>query len=375
MYGDARGALGSRRAMMGSSRNHRLAAVHSALSAHYDERSTTTDLQGQAYLPEADDVEEWDPAAQFATDTLPPTAAVTTTEAAEYEALITGDLGRQIQQGTFDAEQFDATTVRTLMQPWAGGPTETERYMASLPPTNVPGEAPRQLMDALTGEVTNLEWLRALQAEAEAKHSTRRAAMLRDLIEVIRPKPPLTLRDTAPQGIEAKAAFFEENGFVSKIVDACLTHHLTLTLLQNCDQVCVEQVLTGRQLAAVQAAWNRCEREPRATWQEARSHCFAITSPASSGAHSFGRAADGYDAVSRKWFGMAGGEFGPLLEMDPAFLDVVHNDSPGSDEVWRVAERVLSPRWNQGESVRCTHVGPRTYLPDADRQGYTYWHR
>ena len=67
-----------------------------------------------------------------------------------------------------------------------------------------------------------------------------------------------------------------------------------------------------------------------------------------------------------------GGDFGPFLELDDALINVVHSaESPGSDEVWRVAERVLSPRWEGGESIRCTHVGPRTYLPDADRQGYT----
>ena len=264
--------------------NRRLAVVHSALAAPAsasDGLPTATDLQGQAYLLEEDDQEEWDPAAQFASDTLPATVPVTDAEAAAYEALITGDLGRQIQQGTFDPEQSDPATVRTLMQPWAGGPTETERYMASLPPTNVPGVAPRPLVDAVTGEVTNLEWLRALQAEAEASSDGRRAAELRDLIEVIRPKPPLTLRDTAPPGVDAKAAFFEEHGFV-----------------------CVEHALVGAQLAAAQAAWDRCERPARAAWQEARSHGFAITSPASSGAHSFGRATDGYDAVPRKWFGM-----------------------------------------------------------------------
>ena len=67
-----------------------------------------------------------------------------------------------------------------------------------------------------------------------------------------------------------------------------------------------------------------------------------------------------------------GGDFGPFLELDDALINVVHSaETSGSDEVWRVAERVLSPRWEGGESIRCTHVGPRTYLPDADRQGYT----
>ena len=192
--------------------SRRLAVVHSALAAG-DGLPTATDLQGQAYLLEEDEQEEWDPATQHRElGYLPPTTPVTDAEAAAYEALITGDLGRQIQQGTFDPEQSDPATVRTLMQPWAGGPTETERYMASLPSTNVPGEAPRPLVDAVTGEVTNLEWLRALQAEAEAGSDGRRAAELRDLIEVIRPKPPLTLRDTAPPGVDAKAAFFEEHG-------------------------------------------------------------------------------------------------------------------------------------------------------------------
>ena len=83
-------------------------------------------------------------------------------------------------------------------------------------------------------------------------------------------------------------------------------------------------------------------------------------------------------------------------------VDLIHNDSsPGSDEVWQVAERVLigpapddlelfrsgfAPRTAQdiasnvshargsvdrGGGVRCTGCGPRTYPADADREGYT----
>lgn len=54
-------------------------------------------MQAYLLLEDDEDDEEWDPAAQFATDTLPPTASVTDPEAAEWEALITGELGRQIQ--------------------------------------------------------------------------------------------------------------------------------------------------------------------------------------------------------------------------------------------------------------------------------------
>jgi hypothetical protein len=54
-------------------------------------------VEANLQLVDHEDDEEWDPAAQFATDTLPPTASVTDPEAAEWEALITGELGRQIQ--------------------------------------------------------------------------------------------------------------------------------------------------------------------------------------------------------------------------------------------------------------------------------------
>ena len=73
----------------------------------------------------------------------------------------------------------------------------------------------------------------------------------------------------------------------------------------------------------------------------------------------FGRATDGYAAVPRKWFGMDVPDAPPFLEMDACFLNVIHNECPGSDEVWRVAERVLGPRWAAGESIRCTHASPR----------------
>jgi hypothetical protein len=77
--------------------------------------------------------------------------------------------------------------------------------MASLPVTNVAGEAPRPLLNPTTGEVTSLAWLKARRVAAEATSDARRAAELRDLLEVVRPKPALTLRDTAPAGVAVAA--------------------------------------------------------------------------------------------------------------------------------------------------------------------------
>ena len=143
--------------------------------------------------------------------------------------------------------------------------------------------------------------------------------------------------------------------------------------------MCFKNALGCEPLAAVQAAWERCEAPARAAWLEARSHGLGIGTGGGA-VHNFGRADGGSAETTRKWFGLDDSHRPKhnkqLLAMDSAFLKVVHNETAESDEVWRVAERVLESRWEEdGSAITCTSVIPRTYLSDADREGYTRWHR
>ena len=201
-----------------------------------------------------------------------------------------------------------------------------------------------------------------------------RAGYIRDLLEVIRPKPPRSAMDFAPEGLEAQAQCFFDNGFVV-----------------------IRDALAPGRLAAIQAAWERFEPPCKAAWLDNRAHNLGINR------HSFHHAdaASGRTVVQRKMFGIGGKEVGdvPFLQLDDAFLDLI--DAPS---VWPVAQRVLvgdhpdislpgspasaphtstgSPK-QEGEDVwriyrgklRCTGCGPRTVPADADGAGYTYWHR
>ena len=314
--------------------SRRLAAVHAALAA----------------ATETDTVTALDPA--IGTD--------------EWDALCW-----ELSQGTLDTSTVSPRAIRAMMQPSPAEPTETERIVATWDEQYSDiglGAPPRQLIDASTGTVTEeqLGWLRSLREKAVAEEDFRRAAYIHQLHETIRPKPPLTLQDCAPAGTEAKAEFFLRNGFV-----------------------CVENALVGEALARCQAAWREWEAPSMEAWLDARRHNFGIAR------HSFGGAEEGHPVVARKWFGITGLTYNTdnvnpvaksFLELDPAFIDLIHNDSsPGSDEVWQVAEQVLSGpgpvgvdlergppggNWGRGQ-VRCTGCGPWTYPSDADAEGYT----
>jgi len=127
-------------------------------------------------------------------------------------AVNTSALAHQLGQGTLCTLGLDPATVRALMQPGPGQPTETERLIEAFPSTNVAGQAPRPLLDEATGRPSNVAWLEGLREEAVGEHNYRQAAELHDLVELLRPRPPLTLRETAPAGVDAKACFFREHG-------------------------------------------------------------------------------------------------------------------------------------------------------------------
>ena len=125
-----------------------------------------------------------------------------------------------LAQGQLHPSSVTPPTLRRLMQPQPDGPTETERIMGSLPPDIELGAPPKRLLDG-SGGVTEatLSWLRSLEATAAGSARYERAAYIRDLIEVIRPRPKLTALECAPDTLEEQAQFFFENG-------ACLTPFL-----------------------------------------------------------------------------------------------------------------------------------------------------
>ena len=61
---------------------------------------------------------------------------------------------------------------------------------------------------------SELQRVRAAAATAEAAGDEREAAVLRDLLHVVEPKPELSLADCCPTSVEACAAFFRREGFV-----------------------------------------------------------------------------------------------------------------------------------------------------------------
>lgn len=109
--------------------------------------------------------------------------------------------------------------------------------------------------------------------------------------------------------------------------------------------------------------------------------------------HYHDRVEDGWEQVARKWYGITdfahvmpdyGGGPTDFLTIDEAFIDVIDNP-----RVAAVAQLVLvgppdgkvratgdADFWAQNRGVlRCTGASPRTYPPDLDGAGYTYWHR
>lgn len=278
----------------------------------------------------------------------------------DWASVTSSSIASQLHLGELDHRTLPSSFVRTFMQPEPDGPTETERIIAGLPSDIGLGASPRPLLGA-DGSLQNLAWLTRLRAEAAETHDYRRAAYLHQLLHAIDPaKPSLTLRDTAPEGVEAKVQFFLENGFV-----------------------CVENALSGAALADVQAAFAHFEAPSKQQWTEARHHNSGMAR------HSFKESDDGYPIVARKWFGITGLTYNtaavnpaqkPFLELDPSFVNLI--DSAGqTDEVWKVVERVLvgpgpaeldlePDRASQRGDIRCTGCSPRTYPADADAEGY-----
>jgi len=108
----------------------------------------------------------------------------------------------------------------------------------------------------------HLSWLAGLLEEAIAAEEFERARYLRDLRDVITPRATaLTADDFTPEGLEAQAQCFFDNGFV--IVRNALPR-----------------------IAQIQAAWDQLEPPARKTWERCRRHGGGIAR------HSFGSSED-----------------------------------------------------------------------------------
>jgi hypothetical protein len=140
-------------------------------------------------------------------------AAVTTVLEPELGTNEWEELCYELSQGTLATRGLSPHVIRTLMQPSPDEPTETERIMATLPTDIGLGDAPRPLLDETSGTTTPelLDWLVGLRDAAVEADDYQRASYLHQLYDCVRPKPPLTLQDCAPEGTDAKAEFFLKN--------------------------------------------------------------------------------------------------------------------------------------------------------------------
>ena len=132
---------------------------------------------------------------------------------------------------------------------------------------------------------------RELAAAASGEY--RLAAQLRDLREVLGPRPPLTLEQASPAGVDEQYEFFLQNGFLV-----------------------VPRVLVGERLLRAQRAYAAAMAEPRHEWEQERARGEGI------GREGGLRWATGSDAY-RTFYS---GKFTDLMAEDDVFLDLV--DSP-----------------------------------------------
>eukprot|EP01048_Picozoa_sp_COSAG05_P009090 COSAG05_NODE_724_length_7726_cov_2.123771_3_plen_599_part_00 len=292
-------------------------------------------------------------------------------EASDMETTTSAALLKQAQQlastNRLFPDEYPADVIRKLMTA-ADGMTEVERRWAAEMPHDIElGAPPCPLQDG-AGRVTtaHMAHLRKLEAAAAKEGRYEDALYLSRLQGVIDPrKPQLTYEDCAPEDPAAAAQFFLDNGFVI-----------------------VRGALPPDRLARVQAAWERFAGPGREAWEEHRRHCGPTIKR-----HYHESVEDGWQQVARKWYGITDFDTSlpnkprqttPFIEMDEAFVDLIDNE-----RVADVAERVLigppdgsltstgdTDAWRTNRGVlRCLGASPRTYPPDVDGAGYTYWHR
>lgn len=182
---------------------------------------------------------------------------------------------------------------------------------------------------------------RELAAARDAQY--RLAAQLYATWDSLRPKPPLTVAEASPTGVEAQHAFFLENGF-------CV----------------VPSVLSGDALGRAQHAWMRAQDETQREWDEQRQG-------------GSGRGADNLRFenrdVYRTFFDIPN-----LLEVDDVFLDMV--DSPalvpllsrvaGNPQGLDPESSIAATRYDG--TMRVGGMVGRV-VPSVDNEnGYTRWH-
>jgi hypothetical protein len=272
------------------------------------------------------------------------------------------ELDRLAGAGALDPAHVPVPLLRRLMVPADGAPTETERLMTLLAARRTAGvggglddsteSSSRHLdldlgpLQLLGGEVSQdaLAALGRRKQAAAADEDFERAGQLRDLIEVLRPRPegPLTVDECAPPTLEGQLEFFYKNGFVI-----------------------LKDALSGDMLARAQAGWIAAEPPLEAQWLAARKHGKGVSR------HSFREMANDAPNVARKVFAVPWDTAGNLGD---DFVDLI--DLP---RVVPLVERLVgdteSNIYGQRRHgyARCTECGARSLPPDADGAGYTYW--
>ena len=224
----------------------------------------------------------------------------------------------------------------------------------------MPAAVRHRLAQGPDGRVAEAELaaLAGREAVAVAGRDYRLAAQLRDLQEVLRPRPagPLkAVRDCAPRAVEDQLGFFLKQGF------CVLPNAVQPALLQR-----------------LQAAWRQPEAAAREQWQRDRAGGGGIRG------QNFAVAPVGGPRVHRTFF-----DIPEFLEQDDAFLDLI--DLPA---VVRLVEKVcglgslhVEPdrSWVGGFPAsdksayhgvaQCSGFQARVVPSDGNADGYISWHR
>ena len=270
-------------------------------------------------------------------------------------------LMRALSRGELDVRGLPPDTVRSMMRPEPTQPSETEANMSGFMPYHgttrhnfgQPKLPLPELWDDAAGGVSGaaVERLAELQREAAEAEEYEQAKTLKQLIRVLGPQPRRGALDCAPSGVEAKAQFFFDNGFVVCARPPTPFPPAPPALRSGlCRRI--ENVIEADALQRLQAAWLQVEAEVLPEWEEARSHGVGISR------HAFASMDDGRPGIGRKTTGF---DFKRLLALEPAALDPVDNP-----ETLDVLSRVLVGPENydyhfySGE-LRCTGAGPAIY--------------
>lgn len=197
-----------------------------------------------------------------------------------------------------------------------------------------PGDVvPLQVDEQLRCLPSELRRVRDAVAAAVARGDELTAAVLRDLLHTVEPKPDLNAEDCAPTSPKDRQKFFQREGFL-----------------------CVPRVFEGDRLRALQAAFHRVQAPVWRVWeQEARHHA--------------GNFAGEDFIVEERFRGFGHGRLYFDLPSDAFWSEEVFVDIIAPPKLEKVIREI------GGEGTRFGGAQPRTVPGPEEDGGYCSWHR